>query len=274
VDRLTGDITFVDDLRASGYEQENAWQVSRQITARLQYLGIQDAARKRRPSLQSGGAWAGTIFEILPQTICKTVSQEKWDKGCTIVENLSARCQDRSHPANIGHKDLESKRGFLVHLAMTFTTIIPFLKGLHFTIDSWHLMRDDDGWKLSHKEARAWLEHQINDGLSEESVYELLNAGAPDSVKPVPRFFDDLEFLTQFFASACPPKVMIRASTLFMVVYGFGDTSGKGFGSTFTVPNGISYRIGVWRPEESAESSSWKEFTNVVESLEEEAESG
>ncbi len=50
VDRLAGDIiAFVDDLRASGYDRENGWQVARQITARLQCLGIQDAARKRRP---------------------------------------------------------------------------------------------------------------------------------------------------------------------------------------------------------------------------------
>ena len=56
VDRLAGDvITFVDDLRASGYDRENAWRVARQITSRLQYLGIQDAARKRRPFSQSGG---------------------------------------------------------------------------------------------------------------------------------------------------------------------------------------------------------------------------
>ena len=43
---LAGDIiTLVDDLCASGYDRENAWQVARQITSRLQYLGIQDAVR-------------------------------------------------------------------------------------------------------------------------------------------------------------------------------------------------------------------------------------
>ena len=48
VDLLAKDIiTFVDDLRASGYDRENDWQVARQITSCLQYLGIQDAAGKR-----------------------------------------------------------------------------------------------------------------------------------------------------------------------------------------------------------------------------------
>ena len=157
---------------------------------------------------------------------------------------------------------------------MTFTSIIPFLKGLHLSIDSWRPMRDDDGWKFSHKEARVWLEHKLGEGITEEAIYELLNSGAPGTVQPVERFFDDLDFLTQFFSSKSPPKVMVRATCLHLVVYGFGDASGTGFGSTFTVANGISYRIGVWGPDESDESSNWKEFTNVVESLEEEAKSG
>jgi hypothetical protein len=59
-----------------------------------------------------------------------------------------------------------------------------------------------------------------------------------------------------------------------MVVYGFGDASGKGFGSTFSRGSNISYCIGTWGDDESSESSNWREFTNVVESLEAEAEGG
>jgi hypothetical protein len=65
---------------------------------------------------------------------------------------------------------------------------------------------------------------------------------------------------------------MVRLLNLFLVIYGFGDASGTGFGSTFTAPNGISYRIGVWDSDESEELPNWREFTHVVESLEEEAE--
>jgi hypothetical protein len=274
VDRLAGDIiTFVDDLRASGYDRENAWQVARQITSRLQYLGIQDAARKRRPSSQSGGAWAGTIFEITAEAIYKTVSQEKWDKGRNLIRGLRDQCTDPQAPPSLNHKELESKRGFLVHLSMTFPNLVPFLKGLHLTIDSWRPLRKDDGWKFSHKEIRAWLEHQVGDGLTHDEVYELLNVGAPAEVVPVQRFLEDLDFLSQFFETESPPRVLVRSRLLYLIKYGFGDASGKGFGSTFTVPNGISYRIGVWKPDESDESSNWREFTNVVESLEEEAES-
>jgi hypothetical protein len=55
---------------------------------------------------------------------------------------------------------------------------------------------------------------------------------------------------------------------------GFGDASGTGLGATFTCGTGFTFRIGVWGSLEKDESSNWKEFTNVVESLEEEAEAG
>lgn len=46
--RIAGDIVaFVDDLRLTGFSIENAWTVARHILSRLQYLGIQDAPRKR-----------------------------------------------------------------------------------------------------------------------------------------------------------------------------------------------------------------------------------
>jgi hypothetical protein len=108
----------------------------------------------------------------------------------------------------------------------------------------------------------------------EEFIYDFINAGAPKSVKPVPRFLDDLVCLVKIFSSKVPPVIILRSKLVFMVVYGFGDASGKGFGSTFGRGEDISYRIGTWATREAEESSNWREFTNVVEALEEEAESG
>jgi hypothetical protein len=69
--------------------------------------------------------------------------------------------------------------------------------------------------------------------------------------------------------------VTLRAKSIFLVNYGFGDASGKGFGSTFARTKGVSYRIGVWnKDQDDDKSSNWKEFTNVVDSLDEEAEAG
>jgi hypothetical protein len=48
-DRLVGDfVAFVDDLRAWGTTKEHAWAVTMLIAKRLQYLGMQNAARKMK----------------------------------------------------------------------------------------------------------------------------------------------------------------------------------------------------------------------------------
>ena len=47
--RISGDLkAYVDDLRAIGWSLEHAWIIARWIASRLQYLGIQDAARKKK----------------------------------------------------------------------------------------------------------------------------------------------------------------------------------------------------------------------------------
>ena len=76
------------------------------------------------------------------------------------------------------------------------------------------------------------------------------------------------------FTSELAPKVCIRSNRVITVVYGFGDASGTGLGATFTCGMGFNFRIGVWGSKEMDESSNWKEFSNVVEALEDESESG
>jgi hypothetical protein len=47
--KIAGDmLTFVDDLQASGQPTEEGWSIARKVGSKLQYLGIQDAPRKRR----------------------------------------------------------------------------------------------------------------------------------------------------------------------------------------------------------------------------------
>ena len=65
---------------------------------------------------KSGGAWPG--FEITSGVFYKTVLQEKWDKGKSIIRDLADHCKDLQAPPTLNHKDLERKRGFfclLVH---------------------------------------------------------------------------------------------------------------------------------------------------------------
>jgi hypothetical protein len=279
VERIAGDIVgFVDDLRLSGFSIENAWAVARFILSRLQYLGIQDAARKRRPPSQTPGAWAGAIFKITPERISKSISQAKWDKGAKMIDELLDRFQTDDRP-KLEHKDLERKRGFLGHVAMTFPALVPFMKGFHLTIDSWRDYRPTSGWKMNEKVWSSYVEARIADGdLSEEearAMQETLSDGAaPKTVQAVPRFKSDLQAMKVYFGPPTPPEITDRVSQVLYVMYGFGDASGTGFGSSIQSSAGLSYRIGVWLGEERDETSNFREFRNVVEALEDEGESG
>ena len=53
----------------------------------------------------------------------------------------------------------------------------------------------------------------------------------PQMVLPVPRFFSCLKVLTKFFEEDLPPIVNVRSTTCLVIVYGFMDASGSGFGS-------------------------------------------
>jgi hypothetical protein len=87
---IAGDTAaFVDDLSASGHSVERTWAISRQVTSRLQYLGIQDAPRKQRPPVGTPGAWAGSVFITTDTEVRQTVAQEsKWDRAKSQIAEL------------------------------------------------------------------------------------------------------------------------------------------------------------------------------------------
>ena len=263
-------VTFVDDGRGSGKNVEHVWAVLHRCATRLQHLGIQVAIRKIRPPAPGipPGAWTGTIIEVLPEGIFKTVAQNKWEKARAIIQSI---LQELKEKGDLQYKPLESKRGFLVHMASTFKAINPYLKGVHLTLDSWRANRDDEGWKMKSKAWSTYLEGIEDDDLREE-VAALGSAGHPEKVNAVPRLQGDLKVLESFFSSDKPTRVCVRPSWYTQVVLSFGDASGNGFGSTFLSKEGLSYRIGRWHYK--GESSCSFEFRNLLDALEEEGKAG
>ena len=281
---VAGDvITFVDDVRVTGFSKENCRDVLRQFASRIQFLGMQDAPRKfRPPSQEHAGAWTGTIFRVSHDAISKSVSAEKWAKGTAIMNRLRGELDaDEGKRPMMNTKLLERETGFLNHLAMTFDNLVPFLKGLYLTLNSWRAGRDSDDWKVSDK--RCWgliLEERFDRGeISEQELEAGLGKSgekaAPEEVKASPRLVDDVKALTAIFNSVEePPRVNLRSKRIVTIIYGFGDASGSGLGATFTCGTGFTFRVGVWGTSDHPESSNWKEFTNIVESLEEEGAEG
>jgi hypothetical protein len=271
VGAVAGDfVTFVDNCRITGWSKESCQAVHHQFASLIQFMGIQDAPRKHRPPSQmQAGAWTGIIFRINADAITKSVSQEKWDKGRSLVLSLKEKCDsEKSGRPRLNRKELERMTGFLNHLTMTFDDATPFLKGFYLTINSRRPQRDYDDWKMSDKRWREVMKEDDAVGLVDP------DDTGPEMVVASTRLGSDVSALASIFASEVVPRVSLRSAKVVTVVYGFGDASGTGLGETFTCGSGFNFRIGVWGSKEKEESSNWKEFANMVEALEDEAESG
>jgi hypothetical protein len=164
---------------------------------------------------------------------------------------------------------------------MMFELITPFLKGFHLSISGHLPRRNSEGWKIAERSWDAHVHQQVAEGLmTEEEATEALNPPdyedipTPKEAIPVARLEWDLKALQRILSAGHPPEVMIRALKVYNVIYGFGNASGKGFGSTVTSPAGTKYRIGICEPDAEDNSSNWREFENIVKTLEEEAACG
>jgi hypothetical protein len=271
----------VDDLRALGATEEHAWAVVMRIIKWLQYLGIQNTARKNCPPTRKPGAWAGAVFRVYLREILKTVTQEKWDKAKMEIgeldESMGAKLEDNS---TVNYKQLETIRGFMCHIGQTFTIVMPFLKGFHLTLSSHLPGRNLEGWKLGDRTWRVYQQDRVDRGELLQEEVDAEHAGAdpdrepPQRIKPVPRLYLDLVALSFFFSGDKPLEVSVRSKNVKVLLYGFGDASGRGFGSTVLTPHGVRYRTGTWGPDDEGESSNWKEFGNVVETVDCEAAEG
>jgi hypothetical protein len=97
----------------------------------------------------------------------------------------------------------------------------------------------------------------------------------PTTIPLIQHLRDDLYALREYLELDKPPEVQARRYYVQLLLYGFADASGGGLGSTLTIPGvGIRCRVGVWGNDEESESSNYKEFENVVMTVEEEARHG
>jgi hypothetical protein len=139
---------YVDDGRVTASNKLECKRATRQAASRLNGLGIQEASRKRRWGSRNPGAWAGSMVKTTHDSVSVFVSQEKWDKTKAQVGDILEELV-RSPDGMLGHKALERKRGFLIYVTRTYISMVPYLKGIHLTLDSWRKGRDEDGWMES-----------------------------------------------------------------------------------------------------------------------------
>eukprot|EP00957_Ditylum_brightwellii_P055644 4216216-Ditylum_brightwellii.AAC.1 len=90
-------------------------------------------------------------------------------------------------------------------------------------------------------ETKLWLKgigkgagiSEILDEADWEEYEESETQNTPDHVDTVPHLLDDLTALTALSKLETPPPRLLRGVSVNQAVYGFVDTLGGGFGSTF-----------------------------------------
>ena len=269
---------FVDDIRTVGPSMLHCRNATRRASQVLQYLGQQDAARKYRPPHTTPGPWCGSFIAIKDKCVWVYVSLEKWNKAKKFIAELSSiLALGEKEP--IPFKFLEKGRGFMVYFCRTYTSFVPYLKGIHLTLDSWRKNRDEDGWKEKKKmdeidEPEDVINADWPDPISlEEGRREEKKASVsqehPDTVFAVTRLNEDVNALSVLLAKEIAPWRFVRGDKVALAQYGFGDAAKSGFGATFEDRDGnIWFRLGVWGDDTESQSSNWRELSNLVEALE------
>jgi hypothetical protein len=290
---LAGDVlVYIDDLRGACPTEVEGWNGVQQVAKRLNYLGIQNAARKFRNIVQEPGPWAGSVVHT-SNGVEVLVSQEKWDKTKKILEEIQAELNEGD---SLNFVKLRSDRGFLIYVARSYPSMVPYLKGIHLTLSGYLPGRDKDGWKITgakrkKSENEAKLLHKRNletsdanrarrcadeDG-EEDAEFDYVNF--PATVTPATRLKYDLKALCELCKAEKPVKRLARMKHKAAVAYGFLDASKAGYGSglqtpirnnlnEFTGKTSLGLRFGHWCSEAKEESSNFRELNNLVLAVE------
>jgi len=266
---------YVDDLRITAKTKELAWRASSQVAKICRYLGLQDAARKRREPSPEPGAWAGAVVSTAHDQVLKGVTQERWNKtkrkiewlahvaGVELDGGISKMAMEEATALGaktgpqgyIHHKTAEKYQGFLIHVLRTYTSMVPFLKGLHLTLESWRPDWDKDGWRVSNT-----LDPRLEYATKRK---------APQFVKVVPHFKGDMETLVKLTCHRVPP--FIKAwPTSHAAAFLVGDALGAGFVSTLWEQGDDKFdaTYGGWTVDLLEALSNKREAYNLLLSIE------
>ena len=161
--------------------------------------------------------------------------------------------------------------------------ILPYLKGLYDIIYGRRNDRDCEGWKNKLINSKDVLAHWLYEGkLIEEDFSRSVNREegefmAPENVMPMKRSRDEIEILMVMMEEETSEREPSRFIKTAEVICGFTDDSGRDLGSMTQKSNGreVHVRIGACNSkEEEDEYSNWREFNNVMGTIEEEGETG
>ena len=203
------------------------------------------------------------------------VSEKTWEKTRSMVEEL--RVMMESDSLDRKNLELERIRGFLIYVSRTYRWMVPYLKGLHLTIDSWREDRDEEGYRRKRPTPPReggdwswdWLSNMWYDLDMEPPQDKIVgHKEALGAVVGVPRLREDVRALGSLTVDPSPPQVNARPTRQVDVLYMMGDASGKGFGTAVWDNGSLYWESGHFTQDYSDESSNFREAANLVFRLE------
>jgi hypothetical protein len=262
---------YVDDGKVTGWCKVACWKAAAELAKIMAKLGIQDAARKRTEPSVTPGPWAGSVVHTDGSEVTLLVSEKKWEKTQMVVREL----HEKASSPTMNRKALERIRGYLTYVSRTYRWMVPYLKGIHLTIDSWREDRDTEGYrrkkpKAIHKEGNwswNWEQEKWYDA-DLEPPEDSRATDAPELVTGVPRLNDDARALKVLTEGTVPPKVNARPKHQVDVLYLIGDASGKGFGTAVWAGGRLCWESGHFTTSYQDESSNFREASNLIIRLE------
>ena len=131
---------FCDDFRIIGSNEKLTKRATHRLETTMSYLGVQDGTRKRRSITQKPGKWTGSIvLSVEGIGVFVTISQQKWNRARAIISKWNDRVnliEKKEILPLLGYTMLESDICFLIHVAMVYPVMKPFLRGFYLTLNS------------------------------------------------------------------------------------------------------------------------------------------
>jgi hypothetical protein len=103
-------------------------------------LGATRCRQKEKGSQPNPGPWAGLIVITNNTSVQTTLSKDRWDKAKSMITWIKEQI---SRGPVIEFKTLERYCRCLVYISQSYPALVPYLKGIHPTMDSWRPWQKD-----------------------------------------------------------------------------------------------------------------------------------
>ena len=251
-----GTSAFVDDGRTAGVSEKICDAATHRFCTRINYLGEQSAARKRRPTSKTPGAWTGKMLWTDQPHPRKGVLPEKWKLHRADLITLSQLAKEGIEPDRALFLSATC-RG--MSQTEVYSDLRPYYKSFYNALEAWRPNRDAEGWRL---EGSDFEDFEVFDAVDEKE------RSPPSHVKWTKEVRRDLETLMMFYQSEEPEFLLVRPRERSDVVYMGGDASAAAYGAGEQHPDGrVTVWLGNWTSRESGKGSNWREAINLARSL-------